>query len=187
MNKLDISIYYNTIAPSYNYLYREEQLKKYRISLNRSLINLDEIVNIVDIGIGTSLLPKYLEEELKIKDLYVIGLDISIELIKRSLKPKHILIDYILADGEELPLRNSKIDLITLYTVIHHFNKPLRFIERLLNMRVRNLIISFLGFDMHKIYGFVSERFRKMHDKIYHIEYRIYSKREYILILTLNQ
>ena len=153
MNIESISDYYNTISPSYNELYGREQFEKYEISLSKGNIDLSKIRSILDIGMGSGLLVRYLEEKLRNRNcIYYIGIDIAYELIKKA--PKNsifVFTDYILCDGEEIPVRTKNIDLITLYTVIHHFRNPQKFMDRILSNSFKKIVVSFLAYSSEDI------------------------------------
>lgn len=147
-----ISNYYNTISPSYNELYTTEQYTKYDISLPKDNDESNEIKVMLDIGMGSGLLVKYLENKISRKSIYYIGIDISYTLITRAPQnTKSVQTDYILCDGEKLPIRIEPIDLLTLYTVIHHFQEPEKFIKNMSGNYSSTLIISFLGHSPEEI------------------------------------
>jgi len=148
MNKAEISNYYNTISKSYNELYGEEQLTKYKSTLSSKLINLDNVETILDVGCGSGLLAKYLAKILRKENIYYIGIEISHHLLRKA-KRNHedIFVDYILTDGEDPPIRLQSIDLITLYTVVHHFQDPINSIINLIKRGGRSIIVTFLCED----------------------------------------
>jgi len=114
--------YYNTIAPSYNELHGEEQLKK--LSQIEPYLNSKSIL---DVGCGTGIASP--------KD--AVGLDPSYELLKQN--PNEFKVGY----AEDLPFEDKSFDIITCLTAIHHFHidKSLAEMERVAKKKI---IISVL-------------------------------------------
>lgn len=185
MKTENISDYYNTISHSYNELYGEEQNDKYRISLSNEAIELDKISTILDIGMGSGLLVNYLNKSINGKYVYYIGIDISCMLVRLAPRDTDFVVtDYILCDGEKIPVRLKPIDLITLYTVIHHFRYPKKFLEYIWKNYSKILIVSFLGHSPDEIKGILSEMYNKINNFGGMSTYK-YRDRETIYILNL--
>jgi len=109
---------YNTLGGShYDLRYEEEQLSKYKAILDKlcyAKLTLDN-------GCGTGLLLPLLKQ-------YVVGLDISAELIaaaRKRAKNHHLL----LGDSEYLPLRDRVFDSVVSITVIQNLSEPKRLVE----------------------------------------------------------
>lgn len=95
--------YYDFISPSYNKLYKEEQLKK--LGIIKANLNAKHIL---DIGCGTGLSKKVFSCEL-------IGTDLSFSLLKRANFPK------VFAMAENLPFKDKSFENIICVTAIHNF------------------------------------------------------------------
>jgi ubiquinone/menaquinone biosynthesis C-methylase UbiE len=99
-----MSWYYDTIAPSYNELYGEEQLNKWK--LVKKLIPIKGLV--LDAGCGTGIITKELGN--------VIGIDVSLELLKQCESSLRVLC----ADVEYLPFKDKTFDTIVSFTVLQN-------------------------------------------------------------------
>ncbi|RLI24879.1 hypothetical protein DRO57_05535 [Candidatus Bathyarchaeota archaeon] len=87
---------------------------------------------IVEVGCGTGKLLLKIAETLK--PMSVMGIDISramIELSKRNLSRSRSrgLVDLILADAHNMPIRNQCVDLILSTGTLHHIRQPKRFFD----------------------------------------------------------
>ncbi len=185
MNKSEISNYYNIISRSYDELYGDEQLSKYIITLSSKLINLNNMKNILDIGCGTGLLAKYLAKMIGSENIHYIGIEISYLLLRKANQNyENILVDYILTDGEDPPIRVQSIDLITLYTVAHHFQDPIESIVRLIKKGGKSIIATFLS-EKEK---FINNLLSKIQDEIgfdFKSEVYNYRNKEIMLVFSL--
>jgi ubiquinone/menaquinone biosynthesis C-methylase UbiE len=102
--------YYNKIAPSYNNLHGEEQIKKAKIILEEILKQKTKGI-LLDIGGGTGI-----STEIFMENFDCILLDPSEKLLELG-NPS---IEKILAEAEELPFADSKFDVIISLTALHH-------------------------------------------------------------------
>ena len=131
---------YNSIAPSYNELHGEEQLKK--LELIKPFLDSDLIL---DVGCGTGIASPEGS----------VGVDPSYELLKYN--PNK----FVVGHAEKLPFKNKSFDIITCMTAIHHFelDKALNEMKRVAKKKV---IISVLrkakNFD--KIVERIKEEFK---------------------------
>ncbi len=111
----EVMVYYDAIAPSYNELYGDEQLSKYK-----GVEELCANAKVLDIGCGTGLLLKYLRKSGANPRLFIC-LDISREMLERCDKcgngatvVERIASDMVLAGD----LFVEKFECITLFTVL---------------------------------------------------------------------
>jgi len=111
---------YNTTSRGYDELYGEEQMEKY-IEVMKEIENLKDKV-VLDIGCGTGIM-----EGMLIEAKHIIGLDISIEMIKiaKGKYGKYYNISWVNADAENLPIKSESIDLSLMITVIQNTPNPL--------------------------------------------------------------
>jgi len=128
---------YDILSSSYDDLYKGEQREKYNLLFNnfRHFLNANLILG--DFGCGTGLLESYLQNE------QVVGIDFSkksLEIAKRKGKKPM----YILADIEFPPFRKNCLDLIVMFTVIHHIRDPVDLIRKLSLLIRKAIIVSVL-------------------------------------------
>ena len=113
--KREIIDKYNQTSEFYDRRYIKIQEDKYRLILNDITINEKLIL---DTGCGTGLLFDYMEssfENLNSQDFHYVGMDISINMLKRfqfKIDQKSKKIHLILSDLENLPLREKIFDLL---------------------------------------------------------------------------
>lgn len=182
MDKLEISNYYNTISRSYNELYGEEQVQKYKATLDKDVVRRSNVI--LDLGMGMGNLVRYLDETSK-RHIYFIGIDISIQLVRMAPQSTtNIYTDYLICDAEDPPIRLDKVDIVTSYTVAHHFNNPFKVIEECLMNGVEVVIFTFLGFELEEL----AKNIRPVIENLpsnnkYDIGIDYYRKREIILVL----
>lgn len=123
---------YNTTSRGYDELYGEEQMEKY-VEVMKEMENLKDKV-VLDIGCGTGIM-----EGMLLQAKHIIGLDISIEMIKIA-KERYkgcYNISWVNADAENLPIKSKSIDLSLMITVIQNIPSPpdaLKEIERTLKL-----------------------------------------------------
>ncbi len=108
-------IYYDKIAKGYNELYGEEQLKKWEIA--KKMINFSKEDRVLDLGCGTGLITEKIAKQVN----SVIGLDLSEEMIKNSIKAKNI--KYVVGNAKKLPFENKYFDKVISFTVIQDIDK----------------------------------------------------------------
>ncbi len=114
-DSFEVMEYYDTIASSYNELYGDEQLSKYR-----GIEDICKGAKILDIGCGTGLLLKYLRVVGADPRLYVC-LDISREMLERcdECKESGAVVERVASDMElASSLFIEKFECITLFTVL---------------------------------------------------------------------
>ena len=70
--------YYNKIAKGYDELYGKEQLRKWNVA--KKLIRFSKKDNVLDVGCGTGIITQKIARYVN----FVVGLDISEEMIKRA-------------------------------------------------------------------------------------------------------
>ena len=112
--------FYDEIAPSYDALYKEEQMKK--LSLIKGLGIIDEKDDVLDVGCGTGFSLDYFKANMT-------GVDPAAKLLEKYTGKKNIL----KAKAEELPFKDHKFDLVMSVTAIQNFDdiyKGLKEMER---------------------------------------------------------
>ena len=139
--KVGRTLGYDVPAEGYRELYGEEQLEKYDLIFRDSIIDLEDIELVLDVGCGIGLLREYLRE-LGFDGLYI-GLDILEDRIMEAKKNRDHGSDLILADAHHPPFRDRVFDLTALITVAHllKIESSLRELERVSR---RILIVTIL-------------------------------------------
>ncbi len=152
-DKYTIMQRYDLTYSSYDELYSQEQFKKYEESFSDIFDDIykKNVVNLLDIGCGTGLFLKFINS--KIKPIYYIGIDLSLNSVKlaKEKERKHNIADFIVGDAENPPVRLDTIDIAVSYTVIHHFRNPLGFIYRIINKVRWKMVISAMKKDSSAI------------------------------------
>jgi len=125
-SKREIMTKYNTTFRGYDELYGEEQMEKC-IEVMREIEDLKDKV-VLDVGCGTGIM-----EGMLIEAKYIIGLDISIEMIKiaKGKYGEYYNISWVNADAENLPIKSESIDLSLMITVIQNTPNPLNALEEI--------------------------------------------------------
>ena len=122
---------YNHIAPSYNTLHKEEQLKK--LTIIKKHIKL--LPPLLDLGCGTGISTNYF----KIKST---GIDNCKAMLREGKKHYNNL---IYAHAEKLPFKDKSFSTIISVTAFHNFSNmelALKEIKRV--SKTNNIAISFL-------------------------------------------
>lgn len=118
---------YDSTSDFYDNRYKKIQEEKYKILLS----NFQMVNNIIlDAGCGSGLFFDFILKQFKedqIKFMNYIGIDISSKMLKRFVKKRkksseHLKLNLILADIENLPIRENKIDSI--YSITSLQNLP---------------------------------------------------------------
>ena len=128
---------YDALSVSYDNLYGDEQKEKYDLLFNNFKRFLNANLILGDFGCGTGLLEAYFLNE------QIIGVDFSRNSLKIA-KGKGSKSMYILADIEFPPFRENCLDLIVMFTVIHHINDPVDLIRKLMLLIRKAMVISVL-------------------------------------------
>ncbi|MCS7365215.1 MAG: class I SAM-dependent methyltransferase [archaeon GB-1867-035] len=125
-NKKLVITKYNTTWKSYDELYGEEQNKKYETILS-NLTWTRKIKRIMDIGCGTGNFMNKIINKTK----YTVGIDLSKNMLKeakRKIRKNSWKTSLILADAENIPIKNNCIDLTFAITLIQNLPNPEKFL-----------------------------------------------------------
>lgn len=117
--------YYDKIAPSYNGLYKKEQIEKIKF------IKKYCKGKILDIGCGPFYTSKFFKN--------IIGIDPSFNLLKLS-SSKNI----ICAEAEHLPFKNKSFDTVISITSIQNFNNIKKAIQEIKRVCKNKIIITII-------------------------------------------
>jgi ubiquinone/menaquinone biosynthesis C-methylase UbiE len=125
-SKREIMMKYNTTSRGYDELYGEEQREKC-IEVMREIKALKG-KTVLDIGCGTGII-----EGMLLEAKHIIGLDISIEMMKTAKKKygESYAISWINADAENLPIKSGSIDISLMITVIQNIPNQLNALKEI--------------------------------------------------------
>jgi ubiquinone/menaquinone biosynthesis C-methylase UbiE len=101
--------YYDTIAESYNELYKEEQIEK--IAIVKKHIEIKPEYKLLDVGCGNAF---YLDDF----KCECVGIDPSKKLLSQY-KGKHKVIQ---GKAEKIPFQENEFDVVVSFTAIQNFN-----------------------------------------------------------------
>lgn len=157
--------YYDGIAKGYSELYHEEQNNK----ISKVINYLPKEGNVLDLGSGDGVFNKFI-----LKDVSLISLDLSFELLKLNSNCKKINASIL-----NLPLKSEKFDFIVSFSVFQDLPDVLISINEVYRILKKNgvFIVSFLHMSL------------KTEDLIQHLEKKfeliekIKETKDYILVL----
>ncbi len=112
--------YYDIIAPGYDELHKEEQLKKYRI-IQKNL-GIGEENTLLDVGCGTGF-------SSEIFNCRIIGIEPSREMVKKNKTSENS--ELFQGRAEHLPFKDGIFDVIICVTAIHKFENPRKALEEM--------------------------------------------------------
>jgi len=142
--KHDVMKRYNETASKYDDRYKIIQEKKYREIF--SMIDYDITDIILDVGSGTGLLLDYLSSSIE----NIICCDLSFNMLVEG-KKRHSKANFICADSDHLPFRDSSFNLTTCISVIQNLPEPLQTIKE--SFRILKRGGRFLLTALDKIYS----------------------------------
>ncbi len=151
-----IRLKYDTTAEGYDELYREEQFEKYRFVV-RSVEGA-----VLDSGCGTALLLEYLSLAGYLSQVkYYVCLDFSegmLGVARRRVKVLNmdVLVDFVQADVEYLPLRGCVVDYSFSVTVLSLLEYPQQAVRELARVTRRSAIFTLLN----KVVDLLGVRYR---------------------------
>lgn len=142
---------YNSSSQYYDNRYHDIQLKKYESFLEKKWFQKKIIL---DAGCGTGLILEQVSKDIKFKALSncnYVGVDISLNMLKKfQLKSnnlgKALIVNLILADLENLPIRENIADIIFSITVFQNLTDIERGLDNLIRVGKAkfDIIISIL-------------------------------------------
>lgn len=143
--KNDIRSKYNITADFYNNRYGDIQYEKY----SRMLNSMELKGMILDLGGGTGMLSDFLDKE-------VIGVDFSINMLKKSGNKYKIL-----ADAEHLPFKNNIFDFVLSFTLLQNLPgfKVFKEVKRILKPDSLFILTTLKKKYMKNVYKILEKNF----------------------------
>lgn len=120
---------YDLTASMYDERYFEEQEAKYKAAIASLNLNSSSFGAILDVGCGSGQFLKHITKKAEL----IVGLDVSRGLLlmaKQRSKP-FANVSIVLADADNLPLRQGVFGHIFAFTVLQNMPKPVKTIRQL--------------------------------------------------------
>ncbi|NPE09647.1 MAG: class I SAM-dependent methyltransferase, partial [Asgard group archaeon] len=137
-----IATRYDSSAEIYDTRYKDIQSQKYQEILSR--VDFSESDGIVDIGCGTGTLLGLLKQQVNGNSM-LLGVDISHEMIKIA-HEKFPDIDFIVADSDNLPIKDGTFECIISVTHLQNLPEPHNTVKEMKRISTKDasVVISIL-------------------------------------------
>lgn len=135
--KKAIATRYDSSAEIYDKRYNEIQAHKYQEILSR--VDFSESSGVIDIGCGTGTFLGIIKQLVNGKQL--LGIDISHEMIKIA-HEKFPDIDFIVADSDNLPIKDGFFERILSVTHLQNLSEPDKTVNEMKRISTKNAIIA---------------------------------------------
>lgn len=123
--KAEVRRKYDTTAKAYDTRYTEIQNRKYLEVFSKFDVKDSDVI--VDVGAGTGLLLDFLHSNKG----NIFCCDFSFNMLKEG-KKKHQHNQFICADSEFLPFRDSSADIVSSFTVFQNLPNPSEVIKQII-------------------------------------------------------
>jgi ubiquinone/menaquinone biosynthesis C-methylase UbiE len=139
--KRDVMHRYDLTAHIYDMRYAEEQTAK--IEAVMESISMEKEGLVLDVGCGTGLLFEYVSHKAKA----IVGLDISRETLFQAKKhaKKFANVHLILADSDNVPLKEDVFSHVFALTLIQNTPNPLKTLNEIKRVSKENTVIIVTG------------------------------------------
>ena len=139
--KRDVMQRYDLTAHIYDIRYAEEQTAK--IEAVMESINMEKEGSVLDVGCGTGLLFEYVANKAEA----IIGLDISRETLLQAKKraKKFANVRLILADSDNIPVKEDVFSHVFALTLIQNTPNPLKTLNEIKQVSKQNAVIIVTG------------------------------------------
>ncbi len=159
--KQQVSKMFDNIAKHYDFLNHFLSLGIDKVWRRKMIAELNDVQPqlILDVATGTGDVAINTIKQLNIKDLHIIGLDISPEML--NIGKKKIVtegmsgtIDMIVGDSENLPFENNKFDAITVAYGVRNFENLERGLSEMLRVLKPKGKLVVLEFSQPRVFPF---------------------------------
>jgi ubiquinone/menaquinone biosynthesis C-methylase UbiE len=139
--KRDVMHRYDLTAHIYDMQYAEEQTAKIKGAMES--IDLNEQDSVLDVGCGTGFLFDYVSNEVEA----IVGLDISREILLHAKKRagKFSNVHLVLADADNMPLKENISSHVFALTLIQNTPNPLKTLDEVKRVAKENAVIVISG------------------------------------------
>ncbi|MCK5047264.1 MAG: class I SAM-dependent methyltransferase [Candidatus Heimdallarchaeota archaeon] len=141
--KKAIATRYDSSAEIYDNRYNEIQAHKYQEILSR--VDFSESSGIIDIGCGTGTFLGLIKQSVNGNGKQLLGVDISHEMIKIA-HEKFPDIDFIVADSDNLPIKDGTFERIISVTHLQNLPEPHNTVKEMKRISTKDasVVISIL-------------------------------------------
>ena len=133
-HKKEIARRYDSSAEIYDNRYQDIQDKKYREIFSR--VDISNEKAIVDVGCGTGTFLNIIANN-NSNGTKLVGVDLSLEMIKIA-HEKNPDIDFIVADSDDLPIRNASFSGIFSVTHLQNLPQPEKTLKEMIRISTEN-------------------------------------------------
>lgn len=139
--KREVMAHYNTIEPSYDMQYGEEQSKKHEVALQ--VLGSCGGEMILDVGCGTGLLFFKIAGH----NASIVGVDFSRKMLRRAVERFRRLknVHFICGDVDFLPLRENVFDKVFSFTLLQNMPMPKITLEEVVRVAKRDSTLVLTG------------------------------------------
>ena len=109
---------YNTLSPSYDELYGQEQSPKHKAVIE--LIGNEKFQILVDVGCGSGTFLKSAHELYE----YAVGIDLSLSMLKVAMSRRTGKTDLVLATLRLLPIKSESVDCLVSISTLRADSSP---------------------------------------------------------------
>ncbi len=137
-NKKEIARRYDSSAEIYDSRYKDIQIHKYIEIFSR--VDFQNSKEIIDIGCGTGSFLGLIQS-ISDNGRSFVGIDLSHEMIKIA-HSKHPDIDFIVADSDNLPIKEGLFDRVLSVTHLQNLPEPKQTIEEMSRISTEDAIFA---------------------------------------------
>lgn len=137
--KKAIATRYDSSAEIYDNRYNEIQAHKYKEILSR--VDFSESTGIIDIGCGTGTFLGLIKQLVNGNGKQFLGVDISHEMIKIA-HEKFPDIDFIVADSDNLPIKDGFFERILSVTHLQNLSEPDKTVNEMKRISTEDALVA---------------------------------------------
>jgi len=139
--KREVMRNYDSLAPTYDVQYAEEQNEKMKTALR--CVHIKEDRYVLDLGCGTGLLFEHIGKRAKL----LVGLDVSTEILKAAKKraKRFPNVAILRADADLTPFPNEIFDAVFAITLLQNMPNPLSTLQEMRRISKHHAFIAVTG------------------------------------------